>query len=166
MNQSVARVTVLAALLVSGLLACSVAPAADSGRDALEAAIRRWVAAVNAQDAAALAATMTEDVELVDSSSTLTGRQEAIRALREVAALGKLVATSREITVSHDVGWHVVGLAQARKNGDVQALGQALEIWKRVNGEWKLHRRTATGTVGPGAGLTRPSKDEPVLDRR
>ena len=44
MNQSVARVTVLAALLVSGLLACSVAPAADSGRDALEAAIieRAW----------------------------------------------------------------------------------------------------------------------------
>lgn len=165
MNEVAARVILWAGLLVSGLLACSAAPAADSDRDALEAAIQRWVTAVNVQDVATLTATMTEDVELIDSASTVKGRDACIRALREVVARGRLVATSREIAISHDVGWHVVGLAQTRKNGDVHALGQALEIWKREQGKWKLHRRMAAGPVAPGDGLTRPSTDEPVLDR-
>ena len=165
MNEALARVILVAGLLLSGLLSCSAAPAADSGRGALEAAIQRWVTAVNAQDVATLAATMTEDVELVDGMSTVKGRDAAIRALREIVADGRLVATSREITISHDVGWHVVGLAQARKNGDVHALGQALEIWKREQGVWKLHRRMAAGAGTPGDVLTRPKTSEPVLDR-
>jgi hypothetical protein len=47
----------------------------------------------------------------------------------------------------------------------VHAQGQALEIWKRVDGEWKLHRRMVTGAGTPEDLLTRPRSDEPVLDR-
>ena len=164
MNKTLWRVGLLAGLLVSGLLACIKAPAADSERVALEAAIHRWIAAVNAQDVATLNATMTEDVELLDDAATVTGRGAAIRALRELVTRGQLTATSREVTIASDVAWHVVGLAQTQKNGDVHALGQALEIWKRVNGEWKLHRRMA-GVVRSEDLLTRPSTKEPVLDR-
>jgi ketosteroid isomerase-like protein len=164
MKQSLPRISLLAGLLVSGLLACA-APAASDSRDALEAAIQHWTAAVNAQDATTLTRTMTEDVELTDDTATVTGRDAAVRALRELVARGKLITTTREITVANDVAWHVVGLAQAQKNGDVQARGQALEIWKHVNGEWRLHRRVATGTVAPEISPTRPAKDEPVLDR-
>jgi ketosteroid isomerase-like protein len=165
MNKTLWRVTLLAGLLVSGLLACTRAPAADSERVALEAAIHRWIAAVNAQDVATLTTTMTEDVELLEDAATVSGRDAAIRALRKVVARGPLTATSREITIDNDIAWHVAGLAQTQKNGDVHALGQALEIWKRVKGEWKLHRRMAAGVGTPEVLLTRPSTNEPVLDR-
>ena len=140
--------------------------AADPERVALEAAIHRWMTAVNAQDVDTLTTTMTEDVELLDANTaTVTGRNAAIRALREVVTRGQLVATSRELTIAHDVAWRVVGLAQTQKNGDVHARGQALEIWKRVNGEWRLHRQMAAGVITPAVSLTRPSTSEPVLDR-
>ena len=165
MNRTLWRVTLLAGLLVSALLACSKAPAADPGHVALEAAIQRWVAAVNAQDVATLTATMTEDVELLDDTATVSGREAAVRSLSEVVTRGQLIETTREITIATDVAWHVAGLAQTQKNGDVQALGQALEIWKRVKGEWKLHRRMMAGGITPEDLLTRPSTKEPVLDR-
>jgi ketosteroid isomerase-like protein len=154
----------LAGLSGSGLLACARAPAADSERVALEAAIQRWTAAVNAQDVVTLNSTMTEDVELLGDAATVTGRETAIRALRAVATRGTLVATTREITIANDVAWRIVGVVHTRKNGDVHALGQALEIWNRVQGEWQLHRQMTSG-VTPGKLLTRPTTSEPVLDR-
>ena len=164
MSKSVWRVTLLAGLLASGLLASTMAPAADSERRALEAAFRRWLTAVNEQDVATQRVTMTDDVELFDANGTVTGRDAAMRALREVATRGRLVATSHELVIAEDMAWHVVGLVQTQKNGDVQARGQALEIWKRVKGKWQLHRRMTAETIGPGVSLTRPSTKEPVLE--
>jgi ketosteroid isomerase-like protein len=163
MRKTLRRVTLLAGLLFSGLLACTMAPAANSERAALEATIHRWLSAVNAQDVATLTATMTEDVELLDETASATGRDAAIRALLN-ATRGQLVATSREITITNDIAWHLAGLAQTQKNGDVQARGRVLEIWKREKGTWKLHRRMASG-IAPANLLIRPSTREPVLDR-
>jgi ketosteroid isomerase-like protein len=167
MNQSVWRVALLAVLLAGGLLAFTMTRAApDSGRVALEAAVQRWMTAVNAQDVDTLTRTMTESVELLDADvAKATGRDAAIRALREVATRGNLIATCRELTVVDDVAWRVVGFVQRRKNGDVHARGQALEIWMRVNGEWKLHRQMAAGLFTPTDLVQRPSTSEPVLDR-
>ena len=94
----------------------------------------------------------------------MTGREAAIRALREWVTRGKLLAMSREITIVDGVAWHVVGLMQSQKNGDVHARGQALEIWQRVNGEWKMRRRM-TSVVAPEISVTRPATNEPVLDQ-
>ena len=147
------------------LLISTMAFAADPDRAALEAAMHRWTTAVNTRDVDALKATMTEDVQLMDETATVTGRDAAIRALRDAAARGQLVATSREITIAKDVAWRVGGFTQTRKNGDVHALGQSLEIWKRVKGTWKLQRQMAPGLLAPKDLLTRPDPGEPVLDR-
>jgi ketosteroid isomerase-like protein len=165
MNKTLWRAIPLAVLLLSGLLACTKAPAANPERVALEAAIHRWTTAVNAQDVNALNTTLTEDVELLDENVAVTGRDAVIRALREVASRGQLVETNLEITIASDVAWHVVAFTQNQTNGDVHARGQALEIWKRVKGEWKLHRQMAAGLITPAVSLTRPSTSEPVLDR-
>ena len=165
MSRTLWRVTLLAGLLATGLLACARSPAADSERAAFEGAIQRWMTAVNSRDAATLNKTMTEDVQLLDDGATVTGREAAIRELRESVVRGQLVATTRELEISNDVGWHVAGLSQTNKNGDVHALGQALEFWKRVDGEWKLHRRMTAGVIPPDVSVTRPSTKEPVLDR-
>ena len=165
MNKAFWRVTLLAGLLVNGPFACTRTPAAQgSDQMALHSAIDRWMTAVNAQDAAMLTATMTEDVELSDNLATVRGREAAIRALREAVKGGPLSGVSFETTIANDVAWHEVGLTQTQKNGVVQGRGLALEIWKRVNGEWKLHRRMATGVQAPEVSVTQPS-DEPVLDR-
>jgi ketosteroid isomerase-like protein len=151
-------------LLGGALLACARTPAAtDPPRAALESAIQRWVAAVNAGDEAALAATMTEDVELADGTAIATGRSAAIRALRESTARGKLVVTTREIVLSGDEARHTAGLARIR-DGVLQPSGEARDSWKRVNGAWQLHRWTVSGAE-PDVSLTRPSTKEPVLDR-
>jgi len=166
MNKALWRAAPLAVLLVSGLLTFTVALAApDSGRVALEAAIHRWMTAVNAQDVDTLTMTMTEDIELFDADvAKAKGRDAAIRALREIVTRGRLLATCREITIVNEVAWRVVEFTQTQKNGDVHARGQALEIWMRVNGEWKLHRQMAAGLFTPKDLLTRPSTNEPVLD--
>jgi ketosteroid isomerase-like protein len=164
MNETKWRVFMLAGLLLSGVFACAV-PAADSERAALEAAMQRWMTAINSQDEAMLSVGMTEDVELFDGIATATGADAAVRALREMAARGKLVATVREITIAGDVAWRVIGIAQIEKSGVVHARGQALEIWKRVAGEWKLHRQMSARPGMPEDPLTRPSTTEPVLDR-
>ena len=163
MYRTLTRFALLAGLLASSLIACASPESRDLDRQALETAIQRWEAAVDARDTGALSATMTEDVELADNIVTARGRKAAIEALRVMAADGPLGTVTRELTLVHDVAWRSVGLAQTSKNGDVQGRGLALEIWKRVNGEWKLHRRLATGS--PGVSLTRPSLKEPVLDR-
>ena len=167
MHKAFWRLARLAVLLVTALLASTMAPAAqDPDRVALEAAIQRWLTAVNAQDAEMLTRTMTDDVALLDAdAATATGRDAAIQALHEVVTRGKLLATCRELTIVNDVAWRVVGFVQSRKNGDVHARGQALEIWMRVNGEWKLHRQMAPGIFKPTDLLLRPSTSEPVLDR-
>ena len=167
MKKALWRVAPLAVFLLSGLLAFTPAFAApDSGRVALEAAMHRWMTAVNAQDVDTLTKTMTEEVELFDADvAKAKGRDAAIQALREVVTRGRLLATSRELTIVNEVAWRVVGLTQTQKNGDVYARGQALEIWMRVNGEWKLHRQMAAGVFTPNNLLTRPSTSEPVLDR-
>jgi len=165
MNKTLWRFAPWAVLVVGGLLACAKAPAANPERAALETAIHRWMAAVNAQDVDTLTKTMTEDVELLDETVAATGRVAAIQVLREVVTRGQLTATSREITIANDVAWHVVAFSQTQKNGDVHARGQALEIWKRVNGEWKLHRQIAADLITPAQLLTRPPINEPVLDR-
>jgi len=155
-------------LLVSGLLACTMAAAApDSDRVALEAAMHRWMTGVNAQDVRTLTTAMTEDVELLDANAaTVKGRDAVIGTLREVATRGRLVATTLEISIASDVAWRVLALAQTQKNGDVHARGRALEIWKRVKGEWRLHRQMSAGVITPPAvSLSRPPLSEPVLDR-
>jgi ketosteroid isomerase-like protein len=156
----------LGGLFACGLFACTTAVATpDTDRAALEAATHRWLTAVNAQDANTLNATMTEDVELMHDSTRVTGRDAAIQALRDVVKRGHLVATSREITIVDDVAWRVIGLAQTRKNRDVHSRGQALEIWQRVQGEWKLHRHMSAAIETEAISVERPATKEPVLDR-
>ncbi len=152
------------ALWLAPLLASTMALAADAERVALEVAIGRWTTAVNAQNVNALNATMTADVELLDDTMTVSGRDAAIRALREVAQRGKLAATTREITIAGHFAWRVGGFTQTQKNGDVHARGSTVEIWKRVQGKWQLHRQMAR-IIAPVDAMSRPSPGEPVLDR-
>ena len=167
MNNALWLASSLAGWMVVGLLAPATALAAqDPGRAALESGIQRWMTAVNGRDAATLTTIMTEDVELLDATAArVAGRDAATKALLEVARRGELVATSREISIAGDVAWRVVTFTQTQKDGLVHSRGQAIEIWKRVQGRWRLHRQMTAGLITAADLLSRPSPTEPVLDR-
>ena len=162
MNPTFRRCVLAAAFLVINLLGCA-APAADAERAALESAIHRWEAAVNAGDAAALTETMTEDVALTDQDGNSKGRDAVIQALKAAASHARLVTTTREIQLSGNTARRVVTLSWTRNNGDVHAGGEAVESWKQENGHWRLYQRIVT-PVAPGISLERPSTKEPVRD--
>lgn len=164
MNRTPTRLARLAMLLMNGLATMTHA-SEHADRAALETAMHRWTTAVNAQDAVTLGATMTGDVELIEANTAVKGREAAIRTLREVAGRGRLVVNGREIMIADGVAWRVVAFTQIQKNGDVHARGQALEVWRRVDGQWQLHRQMSADLISPGVTLTRPSTSEPVLDR-
>lgn len=164
MNLSIRHRALCAGWLAGGLLACAATPAKDPARAALEASIARHEAAIAAGDVNALNATLTDDVELLDGGSSVAGRGRAARKLLASGAY-RLRAASREIVIAGDLAWRIVGLTRSEKNGIVEARGQALEIWKRIAGEWRLHRRLVADANMPDIPLTRPPADQPVLDK-
>ena len=151
------------------LLGLSPMALADEAADraALEAATQAWIKAFNARDVDALVALATPDVVLLDSNvPPVSGRQAAraswARAL--VAASGEVTSATKEAVIAGDVAWRIGAFAHKAPNGTVASRGQSLEIWKRVNGAWKMHRQMSSSLLAqPGVQPRIPS--EPVLDK-
>jgi ketosteroid isomerase-like protein len=123
----------------------------SSDRAAIEAAAQAWVKALNARDTNALIALATEDLVVIDANNPpMTGaraREAWTKAHRQLTSI------SKEIVISGDVAWRIAVLGK----------GQALEIWKRVGGQWKIHRQMSFNVLTPSNLLSPPS--EPALDR-
>ena len=136
-------------------------------RAAIEVAAQTWMKAFNARDAHVLAALATQDVVLLDPNAASTSGREAARGtLRLPAATAKrqVTSTPKEVVIVGDVAWRIGALTLELPNGDSMLRGQSLEIWKRENGKWKLHRRMSSDTAAQSQRLLRPDPTEPVLD--
>jgi ketosteroid isomerase-like protein len=136
-------------------------------RAALEAATQAWIKAFNARDADALAALTTEDVVLLDPTlPPVSGREAARGAWQQAlgAAKGQVTNATKEAVIAGDVAWRIGALAHKLPNGEVVSRGQSLEIWKRVNGQWKIHRQMSSTILAQPKLLPRPIPSEPVLD--
>jgi hypothetical protein len=64
-----------------------------------------------------------------------------------------------------DVAWRIGALTHKLPNGEVVGHGQSLEIWKRVRGDWKLHRQMPSSILPQPKLRPRPIPSEPVLDK-
>jgi len=154
MSVSGARLLAIAAF--AAIAAAPLALATESAdRAAIEAAAQAWVKAFNARDEKALLAVATEDLIVLDGNSPPMTGGRAREAWKKAlgAARGQVTSVSKEIVISDDVAWRIGALGQ----------GQAMEIWKRVGGEWKLHRQMSSNVLTHSNLLPTPS--EPVLDR-
>lgn len=152
------------------LLLCISSPAfADETADraALEAAAQAWSKAFNARDADVLVALATQDIVLMDSDAApISGREAARGALRQAfAAAGQIKTTTKEAVIVGDVAWRIGALVRKLPSGDVESRGQSLEIWQRVNGQWRLHRQMSSNLLAQSKLLPRPPLSEPVLDK-
>lgn len=157
-------------VLLAFLPGFSAIVVADEARDraALEAAAQAWIKAFDARDADALVAFATDDVVLIDPNvaAPVSGRDAARVAWSQAlgAAQGQVTSATKEAVIAGDVAWRMGALTNTLPNASVNAVnrGQSLEIWKRVNGQWKLHRQMASGILTQPR--LRPPPSEPVLD--
>jgi ketosteroid isomerase-like protein len=127
----------------------------SSDRASIEAAAQAWVKAFNARDAKALLTVATDDLVLIDSSGPPMSGARAREGWKKAmgASQGQLTSVTKEIVIAGDVAWRIAALKQ----------GQALEIWQRVGGEWKIHRQMSANLLTQSNVSQPPS--EPVLDR-
>jgi ketosteroid isomerase-like protein len=152
-------------LMLLLFVACSTC-IADEAADqrTIESNAQQWVGAFHAESATALASLTTTDVLVLNGDGhPVQGALGASQTWIRVAALtgGTLVSTTKEIIVSGDAAWRVA-LLSYQKSGGEQHQGQALEIWKRTNGGWKLHRQMSSNII---EAALRSVPSEPVLDR-
>lgn len=132
---------------------------------AVEAAAQAWIKAFNMRDADALLALSSPDLVLLDAGVTLiNGRDAAYVALRKSMdrSAGVTVSASREIVVEGDMAWRVAALSYKELDSGIINRGQALEIWKRVDGRWHLHRQMSSSLLSKR--LLRRTPPGPVLD--
>jgi ketosteroid isomerase-like protein len=137
-------------------------------RAALEAAAQAWTKAFNARNPDALVALATEDIVLLDPglpavSGRAAAREAWAQALR--AAQSQVTSATKETVIAGPVAWRIGSFTHRLPNGDTAGTGQSLEIWKRVNGQWKLHRQMSSTLLAQPRLLMLPRPSEPVLDK-
>jgi ketosteroid isomerase-like protein len=157
---SIKLACLLAIAWFAGVGIAPVALATESAdRAAIEAAAQAWTKAFNARDTNALLAVASDDLVLLDGSSAPMSGPRARDAWKKAlgSGQGQLTNVSKEIVIAGDVAWRIAALKDAARQG------QALEIWKRVGGEWKIQRQMSSNLLNPSNLL--PTPTEPVLDR-
>jgi uncharacterized protein (TIGR02246 family) len=132
-----------ALVLVVGFTSSSLAQSQSSTRVAIEAANKQFMAAVAKKDAAALAALYTDEAIVLPQGSEMMKGKAAIKGLFEgmlASGVGGITLTTLEVETSGDAAYEV-GLYELKgPDGAVIDKGKSVVIWKKVKGEWKMHR--------------------------
>ncbi len=133
--------SVLVGLCLAGGMASPVL-AQGAARTAIEAANKRFMAALAKGDAAALASLYTEDAELFPPGAPPVKGKAGIQQYWKGAidaGLKHLALTTRTVEAHGDTA-HEIGTAAMKDDaGAVTGTGKYVVIWKRVGSDWKLH---------------------------
>lgn len=121
----------------------TTAPPSPTPEEALTRAGAAWTAAYNADDLEALVAVYSDDAEALPPSSPPVRGAEAIRSLFQELRDSGLVhfdVRQREVGTEGDLGYREVFWTAHDSRGRVLDRGKAVEVWKRVDGRWRLHK--------------------------
>lgn len=161
------RVVGMTAVLVMGFAGMTAAAQSDD-RAALDAATEAWVAAFNARDADAMVALTTEDVVLLPPNAEPIRGQEAVRTIwsRAVAsAKAEATVTVDETIISGDYAYKTGAYVYTLPNGVVVERGKFLEIWKRTDEGWRIHRDMFSSNLPVRVPVPDPPPSQPRMDR-
>jgi ketosteroid isomerase-like protein len=155
--------SVVSAVLLFAVASWSRADEATD-RAAIEAAAQDWMKAFNARDTGKLTALMTADVVCLDPNvAPLSGPKAVVQNLR-LAPKDRALSTTKEIELAGEVAWRIASIEHKQPTG-ATTYDQSMEVWKRVQGQWKLHRHMSTGLLTPAKLFRRPIPSEPRLDK-
>ena len=134
-------------LAVPFLVSCTTAPPPDTTAEdsqAIRAATKQFVDAINRGDAAAVAAHYTEEAKRLPPNRQMIVGRESIQAHYQGifdAGVSDLQLTVIDLHVNGDMA-HVVGkytvTIQPDEGEAISDNGKYVDIWKRENGSWKL----------------------------
>ncbi|MEX2273373.1 MAG: DUF4440 domain-containing protein [Vicinamibacterales bacterium] len=117
---------------------------AGNVRAAIEAANKRhFMDAAPKADAALVAAVYTDDAVAYPANSEPVKGRTALQALWKGAfdaGIAGFDLITHEVESFGDTAWETGAYAMKLKDGTVVDRGKYVVIWKRVNGEWKIHR--------------------------
>lgn len=158
----------LPALWLSLGIGVAATAGADEAADriALNRAAQAWVEAFNRRDADAMAALATEDVVLLDPDlAPASGQGAALAAWRRAVAAARtqIAVADKETVVLGDIAWKIGAITHRSPDRLTVTDDALLEIWKRADGRWRIHRQMSSGILAPPRRLPRPPP-EPVLD--
>jgi uncharacterized protein (TIGR02246 family) len=139
------------AAAIALLLAAAPAPAEDV-RAGIEAANRKWEAALSKGDAAALGALYTADGELLPAhSDAVRGPKSIANYLQAVlnAGIRKATLTTLEVDECSNTASEVGTYEFKGEDGTLMDHGKYIVLWKKEGGAWKLHRDMFTTSVMP-----------------
>jgi uncharacterized protein (TIGR02246 family) len=112
-------------------------------RDAIAAAVEKFMAAFSRGDAAGCAALYTEQGQLLPPNSDVITGKQAIQTFWQNAMHMGITAAKLETAeveghgnTTNEVGTYILQGA----GGQVLDMGKYVVIWKQEAGQWKLHR--------------------------
>jgi uncharacterized protein (TIGR02246 family) len=112
-------------------------------REAISAANDKLMAAFSAGDAASVAALYTEQGQLLPPNADFMIGKAAIQAFWQGAmdmGIASARLETREAEQHDDTAFEVGTYTLHAQNGTELDAGKYIVIWKRAEGEWKLHR--------------------------
>ena len=152
MNQKrVPKRTRMVGVVALVLLAAPLASAADI-RPQIEAANRKWEAALGRGDAAGVAALYTADGELLPAVSDFVRGPRAIGEYVQAilnAGIKGATLTTVEVEECGNTANEVGTYEFKGADGILLDHGKYIVIWKKEGGAWKLHRDIWTSSVVP-----------------
>jgi len=118
-------------------------PNSENVRDAIAAANETFMALFGAGDAAGVAALYTASGQLLPPNAGFMVGREAIQAFWQ-GAMDMGIATAKietlEVEGHGDTAIEVSTYTLHAQDGTELDAGKFIVVWKRVEGEWKLHR--------------------------
>jgi uncharacterized protein (TIGR02246 family) len=119
-------------------------------REAIAAADDRFMAAFNRGDAAGVAALYTEQGQLLPPNAGFVVGRDAVQAFWQ-GAMDMGIASAKieilEVEGHGDTAIEVSKDSLHAQGGEELDAGKFIVIWKRVGGEWKLHRDIYNSSV-------------------
>lgn len=113
-------------------------------RAAIEAANKKFfIDAAPKGDAALLATVYTDDAIAYPANAEAVKGRAALQAMWKAvfdSGITGFELATEEVEASGDMAWETGTYSMTLKDGKVADRGKYVVIWKRVKGEWKLHR--------------------------
>lgn len=117
--------------------------AQDPAKASIDAANKKFVAAFNKKDAAGVAATYSPDANAFPPNAALIkGRAEIQKMWQGVIDSGitSIALATTEVESGGNIAYESGTYEMKLKDGKVADKGKYCVVWKKVNGQWMLHR--------------------------
>ena len=131
----------LALVMVTGVTA--IVRAQDPARAAIEAANKKFIAAFTNKDAAAVAATYSSDGNAFPpNASIIKGRAAIQKMWQDVmnSGIASIALATSEVESAGNIAYESGTYELKTQDGKVADKGKYCVVWKKVDGQWMLHR--------------------------